>query len=78
MTKQNEFLLFTNASMFMLALCVLPLLQSRFCVENMTGDPDRADGARGRNFVYTFATRTSELFSFRPSMIAPRPAMFWR
>jgi hypothetical protein len=25
---------------------------------------------------YCLTTRTSELFSFRPSMIAPRPAMF--
>jgi len=28
--------------------------------------------------LYPFATRTSELFSFKPSMMAPRPAMFWR
>ena len=28
--------------------------------------------------VYPFATRTKVLFSFSPSIIAPRPAMFWR
>ncbi len=37
------------------------------------------DIVRARLFArYAFATRTSVLFSFIPSMMAPRPAMFWR
>jgi hypothetical protein len=34
-------------------------------------------GSRRRFGIgYRLTTRTSELFSFRPSMMAPRPAMF--
>ncbi len=33
----------------------------------------------GKKFLdQAFATRTRELFTFMPSMMAPRPAMFWR
>ena len=39
----------------------------------------RRFGRRGRGAAaQLFATRTRVLFSFRPSMMAPRPAMFLR
>ncbi len=48
---------------------VQPGIEDSFLVDNVAGVSSR---------TYPFATRTRVLFSFMPSMMAPRPAIFWR